>query len=60
MTILNNLFNKVDHLLSQELDYRNYLIFDKHCIDSGSFGNIFLGCLKETKIRIKERKIFYP
>ena len=37
MKILNQLFNQNDHLLSQELDYGNYLIFDKHCIDSVSF-----------------------
>ena len=46
MKFLIQLFNNNEHLSMQEIDFDNYYFFDKHSIDSGSFG---IGAIKKQK-----------
>lgn len=55
--LLQKIFDETAHLSLQEVDIGNFLIYDKHDIDSGSFGTIFLGCEKETKIKVAIKRI---
>ena len=57
LELLKKIFNPTDHLNIQEIEFGNYIVYDQHTIDSGSYGNIFLGCNKETKIRVAIKQI---
>lgn len=49
---LRKIFNDCTHLNCQEIEFGNYIIYNRHTIDSGTFGNVFLGCDKEIGIYV--------
>lgn len=55
--ILKNLFNSCSYLNSQEIDFGNYYVFDKHALDSGSYGTVFLGCQKNSNLKVAIKQI---
>ena len=49
---LKKIFNPCSYLNLHEIDFGNFYVFDKHAIDSGTYGTVFFGSNKESNLRV--------